>query len=99
MFTAITTGLIVFVVVVLFLFVARRALRLALKLVIVGVMVLLLVACAAYGWWQGWFNSLFKRITRPSKQINARTRTGVLLNGNPPFRRVLLPSFCGRVIT
>ena len=49
MFNAITTGLIVFVVVVLFLFVARRALRLALKLTIVGVLVLLLVAGAAYG--------------------------------------------------
>jgi hypothetical protein len=57
MFTAITTGLIVFVVVVLFLFVARRALRLALKLAIAGVLVLMLVAGAAYGWWRGWFGS------------------------------------------
>jgi 4-amino-4-deoxy-L-arabinose transferase-like glycosyltransferase len=57
MFTAITTGLIAFVVLVLFLFVARRALRLALKLAIVGVLVLLLVVGAAYGWWQGWFGS------------------------------------------
>jgi 4-amino-4-deoxy-L-arabinose transferase-like glycosyltransferase len=71
LFTAITTGLIVFVVVVLFLFVARRALRLAAKLAIVGVLVLLLVAGAAYGWWQGWFGSS-PQANRPASQTNQR---------------------------
>ena len=72
MFTAITTGLIVFVVVVLFLFVARRALRLAVKLAIVGVLVLLLFAGAAYGWWQGWFGSSPQA---PASQTNQRTNS------------------------
>ena len=39
MLTAIGTGLIVFVVVLVFLFVARRVFRLALKLALVGVLV------------------------------------------------------------
>jgi len=74
MFTAITTGLIVFVVVVLFLFVARRALRLALKLAIVGVLVLLLIAGAAYGWWQGWFGSS-PQANHPASQTNQRANS------------------------
>ena len=73
MFTAITTGLIVFVAVVLFLFVARRDLRLALKLAIVGVLVLLLVAGATYGWWRGWFGS--SQANHPASQTNQRANS------------------------
>jgi heme A synthase len=71
MFTTITTGLIVFVVLVLFLFVARRALRIAVKLAIVGVLVLMLVAGAAYGWWQGWFGAS-PQANHPAAQTNQR---------------------------
>ena len=71
MFTAITTGLIVFVVVVLFLFVARRALRVVVKLAIVGVLLLMLVAGAVYGWWQGWFGSS-PQANHPASQTNQR---------------------------
>jgi len=74
MSTAITTGLIGFVVVVLFLFVARRALRLALKLAIVGVLVLLLVAGAAYGWWRGWFGSS-PQANHAASQTNQRANS------------------------
>jgi multisubunit Na+/H+ antiporter MnhC subunit len=72
MFTAISTGLIVFVVVALFLFVARRVLRLAVKLAIVGVLVLLLVAGAGYGWWHGWFGS---QANHPAPQTNQRANS------------------------
>ena len=61
---AITTGLIAFVLVALFLLVARRALRLAVKLAFVGVLVMLLVAGASVGWWRGWFGSS----SRPEKK-------------------------------
>jgi 4-amino-4-deoxy-L-arabinose transferase-like glycosyltransferase len=71
MFTAITTGLIVFIVVVLFLFVARRALRVVVKLAIVCGLVLILVAGAAYGWWQGWFGSS-PQANHPASQTNQR---------------------------
>jgi len=57
MLFSITTGLIVLVVVVAFLFIARRVFRLALKLAFVGVIVFLLVVGAAVGWWRGWFGS------------------------------------------
>jgi multisubunit Na+/H+ antiporter MnhC subunit len=56
-FTTITTGVIGFVVVAVFIFLARRVLRLALKLAIVGVLVLFLIIGAAVGWWRGWFGS------------------------------------------
>ena len=74
MFTAITTGLIVFVVVVLFLFVARRALRTAVKLAIAGILVLLLVGSAAYGWWQGWFGTS-PQANQPASQTNQRANS------------------------
>ncbi len=74
MFTAITAGLIVFVVAVLFLFVARRALRVVVKLAIVGVLVLLLVAGGAYGWWQGWFGSS-SQANHPAPQTNQRANS------------------------
>jgi heme A synthase len=74
MFTTISTGLIVFVVLVLFLFVARRALRIAVKLAIVGILVLLLVGGAAYGWWQGWFGSS-PQANHPASQTNQRANS------------------------
>lgn len=61
---AITTGVIAFVAVALFLLVARRALRLAVKLAFVGVLVVLLVVGASVGWWRGWFGSS----SRPEKK-------------------------------
>jgi multisubunit Na+/H+ antiporter MnhC subunit len=72
MFTTITTGLIVFVVVALFLFVARRVFRLALKLALVGVLVILLVCAAAFGWWRGWFGSS-SPTQRTAPQSNQRS--------------------------
>jgi multisubunit Na+/H+ antiporter MnhC subunit len=74
MFTAISTGLIVFVVVVLFLFVARRVFRLALKLALVGALVLLLLCAAAFGWWRGWFGSA-SPTERPPAQSNQRSNS------------------------
>jgi len=71
---AITTGLIAFVAVALFLFVARRALRLAVKLAFVGLLVVLLIAGASVGWWRGWFGSA----SRPDKKpmpTNQRTNS------------------------
>ena len=67
---AITTGLIAFVLVALFLLVARRALRLAVKLAFVGVLVMLLVAGALVGWWRGWFGSS----SRPDKKPTPTTQ-------------------------
>jgi len=70
-FTVVTTGLVVFVVVALFLFVARRVFRLALKLALVGVLVILLVCTAIFGWWRGWFGSA-SQTQRPVPQANQR---------------------------
>jgi multisubunit Na+/H+ antiporter MnhC subunit len=67
----ITSGLIVFVVVAVFLFVARRVFRLALKLALVGALVILLVCAAAFGWWQGWFGPSTST-QRPASQTNQR---------------------------
>jgi hypothetical protein len=76
MVTAITTGVIVFVVVVLILFIAPRALRLAVKLALVGVVVLMLFAGAAYGWWRGWFGTMSPSAKRPpAVQTNQRTNS------------------------
>jgi multisubunit Na+/H+ antiporter MnhC subunit len=61
---AITTGVIAFVAVALFLLVARRVFRLALKLAFVGVLVVLLAVGASVGWWRGWFGSS----SRPDKK-------------------------------
>jgi hypothetical protein len=71
MFTAITTGLIVFVFVALFLFVSRRIVSLALKLAVVGLLVILLVSAGAFVWWRGWFGSASKT-PRPAPQSNQR---------------------------
>ncbi|MFS8085756.1 MAG: hypothetical protein ACMG6H_09015 [Acidobacteriota bacterium] len=72
---ALTTGLIAFVAVVLFLLVARRGLRLAVKLALVGVLVMLLVVGASVGWWRGWFGSS----SRPQKSA---TPTNTRANSN-----------------
>jgi multisubunit Na+/H+ antiporter MnhC subunit len=74
MFTAITTGLIVFVAVAGFLFVARRVFRLALKLALVGTLVVLLICAAAFGWWRGWFGSA-SGTQRPPPQSNQRSNS------------------------
>jgi multisubunit Na+/H+ antiporter MnhC subunit len=71
MFTAVTTGFVVFVVVALFLFIARRVFRLALKLALVGALVVLLVITAAFGWWRGWFGPSSQR-ERATPQSNQR---------------------------
>lgn len=71
MLTAITTGIIVFVVVVLFLIVARRVLSIAVKLAVVGVLVILLVSGAGYGWWRGWFDSA----RSPASRSNTNRRS------------------------
>jgi multisubunit Na+/H+ antiporter MnhC subunit len=67
----IATGLIVFVVIALFLFVARRVFRLALKLALVGALVILLLCAAGFGWWRGWFGSSTPT-PRPASQTNQR---------------------------
>jgi len=73
---AIATGVIAFVAVVLFLLVARRALRLAIKLAFVGVLVILLVAGASFGWWRGWFGSSSRgeKKATPTNQRNNSNR-------------------------
>jgi multisubunit Na+/H+ antiporter MnhC subunit len=68
---AITTGLIVFVVVAVFLFLARRVFRLALKLALVGAVVVFLVLIASAGWWRGWFSSSSPKPS-PAPQSNQR---------------------------
>jgi len=72
--TAIGTGLIVLVVVVVFLFVARRVFRLALKLALVGALVVLLICVAAFGWWRGWFGPS-SGTQRPSPQSDQRSNS------------------------
>jgi multisubunit Na+/H+ antiporter MnhC subunit len=71
---AITTGLIVFVVVALFLFVARKVFRLALKLALAGALVVLLICVAGFGWWRGWFGSS-SPAQRPPAQSNQRANS------------------------
>jgi 4-amino-4-deoxy-L-arabinose transferase-like glycosyltransferase len=63
--------LVVFVVVALFLFLARRVFRLALKLALVGVLVILLICASLFGWWRGWFGSS-SGTQRPLPQSNQR---------------------------
>jgi 4-amino-4-deoxy-L-arabinose transferase-like glycosyltransferase len=70
-FTVVTTGLVVFVVVALFLFLARRVFRLAVKLALVGVLVILLVCLSVFGWWRGWFGTS-SSTQRPVPQSNQR---------------------------
>jgi multisubunit Na+/H+ antiporter MnhC subunit len=71
---AITTGLVAFIVVAVFLFLARRVFRLALKLAIVAVLVVLLITTASLGWWRGWFGSSGEsnRPQRPTPQATQR---------------------------
>jgi len=71
---AITTGLIAFVAVALFLLVARRVFRLALKLAFVGVLLVLLIAGASVGWWRGWFGSS-SRPQKAAPQTNQRANS------------------------
>jgi len=74
---AITTGLIAFVAVALFLLVARRVFRLALKLAFVGVLVVLLVVGASVGWWRGWFGSSSrpdKKTTPANQRVNSNRK-------------------------
>ena len=74
---AITTGLIAFVAVALFLLVARRVFRLALKLALVGVLVVLLVVGASVGWWRGWFGSSSppeKKVTPTNQRVNSNRK-------------------------
>jgi len=73
---AITTGLIAFVAVALFLLVARRVFRLALKLVFVGVLVVLLIVGASVGWWRGWFGSSQpdKKTTPTNQRVNSNRK-------------------------
>jgi hypothetical protein len=74
MFTAVTTGLIVFVAVALFLFVARRVVSLAVKFALVGLLIVLLVSAGAFSWWRGWFGSSSKT-PRPAPQSNQRSNS------------------------
>jgi len=74
MFTAVTTGLIVFVIVALFLFVSRRIVSLAFKLAVVGLLVILLASAGAYSWWRGWLGSA-SSTPRPAPQSNQRPNT------------------------
>jgi heme A synthase len=78
---AITTGLVVFVVVALFLFVTRRILRLAVKLALVCVLVFLLLGGATLGWWRGWFGSASQSGKKPTP-----TNQKVNSNRRPPAR-------------
>jgi multisubunit Na+/H+ antiporter MnhC subunit len=66
---AITTGLVVFVVFVAFLFIARRVFRLALKLALVGSLVALLFVVAGVGWWRGWFESASRSDPKPQRAM------------------------------
>jgi len=74
MLFSITTAFILLVVVVAFLFIARRVFRLALKLAFVAVVVFLLIAGSAIGWWRGWFSS-FSSQERSTPQSNRRTNS------------------------
>jgi heme A synthase len=71
---AITTGLIVFIAVALFLFLARRVFRLALKLAIVALLVLFVVTTAMFGWWRGWFGSSPGSTARPQRAAPQATQ-------------------------
>jgi multisubunit Na+/H+ antiporter MnhC subunit len=66
---SITTGLIVFVVFVAFLFIARRVFRLALKLALVGSLVAVLLVAAGVGWWRGWFGSASRSDPKPQRPV------------------------------
>jgi multisubunit Na+/H+ antiporter MnhC subunit len=70
----ITTGLIVLVVFVAFLFIARRVLRLALKLALVGALVGVMFVAAGVGWWRGWFGSSSQK-ERAVPQSNQRSNS------------------------
>jgi len=78
MLTAVTAGLIAFVVVAVFLFVARRVFRLALKLAVVGALAVSLICIAAFGWWHGWFRSSSptqRAIPQSNQRANSNRRS------------------------
>lgn len=58
----------------LFLLVARKMFRMAMKLVFVGVIVIALLAAAAMGWWQGWFDTSAPKPERPAPARRAPSR-------------------------
>ena len=45
------------IVLLVFLFIAKRVLRLAVRLMLVGVFIFALLAGGAWCWWNGWFGS------------------------------------------
>lgn len=71
--TAITTGVVLLVVGVAFVFIARMILRLALKAALVFAILVVLLGGATAAWWQGWFSSSTSE--RPAAQTNQRTNT------------------------
>ena len=62
------------VALVIFVFVAKRVLRLAIKMTLAGIVILALLACAGYGWWNGWFDSRSKPPRRPGPSRTASPR-------------------------
>ncbi|HEY3027219.1 MAG TPA: hypothetical protein VGJ55_13805 [Pyrinomonadaceae bacterium] len=58
----------------LFLFIARRMFRMAVKLVFIGVIIIALLAGAAFGWWQGWFDGSATRRAQPTPTQRAPSR-------------------------
>ena len=60
---------------VLFVFIAKRVVRLAIRLMLVGVIIMALLAAAAVGWWNGWFDtSSPQRPERPAPTRRAASR-------------------------
>ena len=60
-------AIVALLVLVVFLFIARRVLRLAVRLMLVGVFIFALLAAGAWGWWNGWFGSeTTPRTARPA---------------------------------
>jgi VIT1/CCC1 family predicted Fe2+/Mn2+ transporter len=63
-----------FVVLLIFIFIAKRLLRLAIKMVLVGIVIVALLAGAGYGWWNGWFDSQSKSPRKPGPARTASPR-------------------------
>ena len=64
------------IVVVAFLFVARRILRIAIKVAFALTLVFALLLAAGVGWWRGWFslNSNPRAPVRQTNRANSNTR-------------------------